>query len=535
MERWIARVSLLAAFVLAGIVARIGALETGGPQHVHFEIPLDGARDGLPATLYLPAPLGEGARPMRLPNDPPAPDARPPAVALMHGFSSDRRGMSTLARSLAEAGYAVLAFDAGGHGENRNPFGPAQSTTHYFDREWSAAVGWLRRSAYVDGHRVAVMGHSMGAGAALAYATRDSGVEAAVMIAGGTLMPGPHHPRNALFIYAEGDPQRLQRRASALAARLAGVAASEPGSRYGDFAKGTAVGHERVPGTDHLTVVYASTSIERIVAWLDASVGRERATPAGQADPRLGWAGLGLVAWLLVLPGLGRATARIAPAAPAAAGEAGISDLGIWAVGLVVAACLCAPGSPLPLLGLAVADIVIPMLAIAGSLALFAAHALGRIDLAVAWAEARSRGMRFSVATLSVLAAFVVVFGALALVGHTIGLTPERAWAALLGFFVLVPAVLAPQLVLRRGAVVRANAMAAAGRVLAIVAVFAATTLGVLPPVVMLMLPVLALLQLVIEIFAASHHAAGGHRVAAALCEAAILSWVLAAVLPMRL
>ena len=49
------------------------------------------------------------------------------------------------------------------------------------------------------------MGHSMGAGAALDYATHDPNLKGAVMISGGWTL-GPERPKNALFIFAERDP-----------------------------------------------------------------------------------------------------------------------------------------------------------------------------------------------------------------------------------------------------------------------------------------------------------------------------------------
>jgi dienelactone hydrolase len=41
-------------------------------------------------------------------------------------------------------------------------------------------------SPHVDGSRIVVMGHSMGAGASLDYATRVSSIDGAVMISGGS-------------------------------------------------------------------------------------------------------------------------------------------------------------------------------------------------------------------------------------------------------------------------------------------------------------------------------------------------------------
>ena len=78
--------------------------------------------------------------------------------------------------------------------DNRNPFSRSRSRPDVFHREFSAAVDFLRSLPFVDGERIAVMGHSMGAGAALDFATRDSGLDAVVLISGGMRAVGPHRP-----------------------------------------------------------------------------------------------------------------------------------------------------------------------------------------------------------------------------------------------------------------------------------------------------------------------------------------------------
>ncbi len=148
---------------------------------------------------------------------------RPPAVVLIHGFMADRKIMSVLARRLAENGYAVLAIDVNGHGENRNPFNGGEAESNSLRADVKQAVDFLRESPLVDGSRIAVMGHSMGAGAALDYATNDPNLKGAVMISG-SLTLGPVRPKNALFIFAQNDPvEPIQDTSAALVAHLAGV------------------------------------------------------------------------------------------------------------------------------------------------------------------------------------------------------------------------------------------------------------------------------------------------------------------------
>src|SRR5271155_1067571 len=105
-------VALAVAILFVVTVARLAVLEKGGPAH--DDVMLEG---GIPATFYLP---GAGNPFFELGSAPQA--QRPPGVVLVHGFSGDREIMSTLARWMAESGYAVLAIDVRGHGANRNPF-----------------------------------------------------------------------------------------------------------------------------------------------------------------------------------------------------------------------------------------------------------------------------------------------------------------------------------------------------------------------------------------------------------------------------
>ena len=170
------------AFRVAGAVLVVAALallikmnaqERGGPTHEFVSI-----GDGIPATLYVPYDDDEGGLPV-----PPPADERVPVIVMAHGYSADRALMSGLARSFTEAGYAVLSFDFRGHGGN----------THRFQGDlrddFAAAVDYAETSPYVDGDNIAVLGHSMGAGAALDFATLDARPKAVVPLSAASCRP----------------------------------------------------------------------------------------------------------------------------------------------------------------------------------------------------------------------------------------------------------------------------------------------------------------------------------------------------------
>ena len=110
----------------------------------HADLLLDG---GIPATLFLPETSGDDAfgafteaRPQ---------GERPAAVVLSHGVSSDRANLSSLARKLAGAGFAVLTLDHRGHGENRNRFPAGRGRADALAPDFAAAVDFLRTSPLV--------------------------------------------------------------------------------------------------------------------------------------------------------------------------------------------------------------------------------------------------------------------------------------------------------------------------------------------------------------------------------------------------
>src|SRR5271165_6418986 len=202
-------------FVLT--VACLVALEKSGPYH--NDLTLEG---GIPGTLYLPGTQNPFFKLV-----PPPQVLRPPGVVLVHGFTADRKTMSTLARWIAQNGYAVLTIDLRGHGANRNP------VDNNFARaalrpDVKAAVDFMRQSDRVDGSKIVVIGQSMGADAVLDYAENDPSLQGAVMISGGWTL-GAEPAQNALFIFAQNDPNYIRSTSTAIATHWAGVAQIELG------------------------------------------------------------------------------------------------------------------------------------------------------------------------------------------------------------------------------------------------------------------------------------------------------------------
>jgi dienelactone hydrolase len=520
--------SLAGALVLLPVLSLLGGLESGGPPHRDYEL-----TGGIPATLYLPdAP---GLSPWN--SEPPEYDTRPPAVVLAHGFMSDRAGMSSLARALATAGYAALCIDLHGHGANRNAFTRPGGVDSFLVEDLGNAVQFLRYSPRVDGSRIVVMGHSMGASAALSYATLDPAIAGAILISGGREMMGAHRPPNALFIFAAGDPRGLRERIAKLAARVAGIGSAEPGRIYGDLRRGTAVRYIEVPGNDHMTIIFSSDAAGQMVAWLDQIFEIERAAPPGFEDPRLALAGIGALAFLLLLPGIASVAAGLAPKREdgedcedrGAAG--GLAGLGILAASQLASLPFFAAGSAARPLLLEAGDVLAAYLGTSGLMVLVAQTLMGRFSAKRLASDLRDALLP---AALAMIAIYLVLTPLSAGV-HEMAPTPERMAVGVLYTLALLPFTLAFHHLLRRGGLGYSLGLSLAGRIVVLASIVVGVRLGIIANVIMLIVPVVAVLFVLFEVAATAIYARSRNVVLAALLEAAWLAWIMSASLPIRI
>lgn len=150
---------------------------------------LHGLRAPRLAHLNTPAALGLTAQQVDLPTASgkslfawfvPAPDgAQAPAVVVMHGWGANASLMLPAVAPLQAAGFAVLLLDARCHGASDDePF----TSLPRFAEDIETGLDWLRQQPGVDRSRLAVIGHSVGAGAALLCATRRQDLRAVVSL-----------------------------------------------------------------------------------------------------------------------------------------------------------------------------------------------------------------------------------------------------------------------------------------------------------------------------------------------------------------
>jgi dipeptidyl aminopeptidase/acylaminoacyl peptidase len=102
-----------------------------------------------------------------------------PAVLVMHGWGANAAMMGPVVPPLHAAGFAVLLIDARCHGNSDDE---AFTSMPRFAEDIAAGLAWLRRQPGIAADRIALMGHSVGAGAALLHAAHHQDVRAVVSL-----------------------------------------------------------------------------------------------------------------------------------------------------------------------------------------------------------------------------------------------------------------------------------------------------------------------------------------------------------------
>ena len=110
---------------------------------------------------------------------PSAVESPAPAVVVLHGWGANASMMLPCIAPLHAEGFSVLLVDARCHGKSD---GARFTSLPRFAEDMEAGLDWLLKRADVDHQRLAVMGHSVGGGAALLCAARRQDVRAVVSL-----------------------------------------------------------------------------------------------------------------------------------------------------------------------------------------------------------------------------------------------------------------------------------------------------------------------------------------------------------------
>lgn len=103
-----------------------------------------------------------------------------PSVVVLHGWGANAEMMLPLARPLQAAGLTVLLIDARNHGASD---ADSFSSMPRFAEDLDAAIDWLKAQPEVIPGQIAVIGHSVGAAAALLSASRRRDLAGVISLA----------------------------------------------------------------------------------------------------------------------------------------------------------------------------------------------------------------------------------------------------------------------------------------------------------------------------------------------------------------
>lgn len=100
-------------------------------------------------------------------------------VVILHGWGANRELMLPVGRPLQAAGWNVLLFDARNHGDSD---ADTFSSMPRFAEDAEAALDWVRARPGMAAAPVVLLGHSVGAAAALLVASRRDDISAVVSL-----------------------------------------------------------------------------------------------------------------------------------------------------------------------------------------------------------------------------------------------------------------------------------------------------------------------------------------------------------------
>lgn len=103
-----------------------------------------------------------------------------PSVIVLHGWGANAEMMLPLARPLQAAGFTVLLIDARNHGRSD---ADSFSSMPRFAEDLDAAIDWLKAQPEANAEQIAVIGHSVGAAAALLSAARRNDLAGVISLA----------------------------------------------------------------------------------------------------------------------------------------------------------------------------------------------------------------------------------------------------------------------------------------------------------------------------------------------------------------
>jgi dienelactone hydrolase len=206
-----------------------------------------------------------------------------PAVVIAHGISGSKEMMSSIGLELARRGFVSLCLDLYGHSESQGSLEDGRVDPSF---GVYSAVQYLKSQPYVDSSSLALVGHSLGAGAARATVAKETQIGATILVGGGLgeNAEDPEYgvfnstfPKNLLVIVGKYDV--LFDMKELTSEQLSPIFGTQdevvPDVLYGDFETQTAR-KLITPSTTHLLEIADPIAISEIVSWTEGSLGKNQ-------------------------------------------------------------------------------------------------------------------------------------------------------------------------------------------------------------------------------------------------------------------
>ena len=206
------------------------------------------------------------------------------AAMVVHGLAANRLVMKNLGARFAANGFRVYIPDLAGHGDNSDSFSFARA-----DQCFDATVDSLLRSEHLDPTKTVVVGHSMGGEFAVRLADKIP-VAATIAISPAPMVPPRRLPANLLVFSAQFDLWPLADQAAALQQSAGGDRVTDE-----DFRQRRAFLLLRVPLATHTSMLDDARVIAQELQWADKALGVDasrRATHKAKAAAGLGYGSL---------------------------------------------------------------------------------------------------------------------------------------------------------------------------------------------------------------------------------------------------
>jgi pimeloyl-ACP methyl ester carboxylesterase len=212
-----------------------------------------------------------------------------PTILIGHGFAGSEILMREISYAIAYAGYTVIAWDFDGHGGNSQPISENTQSGGLLQNA-ERALQYAAEHHLVDPNRIAILGHSMGSGVALAFGQTYPNTAATIAISPVNQPVTVLLPKNLLLLAGSLEAPFAQNAKTLLASA---------GGAGGDPSEGTARQFMLIPGVEHISILFSPKTTRVVCDWLNSVFGIQPYAVDSQGR-RIIWYGVGIIGYILL-------------------------------------------------------------------------------------------------------------------------------------------------------------------------------------------------------------------------------------------